>query len=203
MNIKKISKNICLLILFVACMVAGAGYLYEPITETSHTVTLNKEIQDKVIKSSEKPYLVVKEQYPDIEYWIKIREKGAKSDEYFVDQPVMKNNNGFYLTHAYDGTPSKSGALFFDPKTNFIYGHHMKNGTMFGQLESKRDDIDTIQIDKVYPDGSYSRKMYKVRYYCWWNADEKENDFDYKINISLVTCSYGDNDRFSLELDEI
>ena len=65
-----------------------------------------------------------------------------------IDYPVMQTgNNEYYLTHLADGSKNKAGALFIDwrngqtlqDRNTIIYGHNMKNGTMFGQLARYRD----------------------------------------------------------------
>lgn len=51
-------------------------------------------------------------------------------------------NNDYYLKHQADGTKNKAGALFMDyrnapallDRNTIIYGHNLKNRTMFGQL---------------------------------------------------------------------
>ena len=60
-----------------------------------------------------------------------------------IDYPVCKcEDDEFYLEHAYDRSPSHSGAIFleaenfpdFSDTNNILYGHHMKNKTMFATL---------------------------------------------------------------------
>ena len=60
-----------------------------------------------------------------------------------IHYPVVQGtDNDYYLHHAYDGTPSNSGAIFmhcenqadFSDSNTIIYGHHMKNKTMFAAL---------------------------------------------------------------------
>lgn len=61
-----------------------------------------------------------------------------------VSLPVVQreNDNDFYLTHNFDGELAREGALFLDginrliPEDDclIVYGHNMKNGTMFGGL---------------------------------------------------------------------
>ncbi len=61
-----------------------------------------------------------------------------------VDYPVMRTPEApdFYLSHGFDRQSSAGGMIVMDAgcglqggKNYLLYGHHMKNGTMFGQLE--------------------------------------------------------------------
>lgn len=67
-----------------------------------------------------------------------------------VDLPVVfGRDNEYYLDHDFYGNISRYGCLFADCDTDFedggnllIYGHHMKNGSMFGSLgEFKKKDF--------------------------------------------------------------
>ena len=62
-----------------------------------------------------------------------------------IDNPIYQtDNNDFYLNHNQQKQKSIYGALFFDyqnviteaetDKNLVVYGHHMKNGSMFGNL---------------------------------------------------------------------
>lgn len=62
-----------------------------------------------------------------------------------INYPVVQGtDNAYYLKHAYDGTYTTSGSIFIDcdNKADFsdsntiIYGHHMRNKTMFAPLGS-------------------------------------------------------------------
>ena len=80
---------------------------------------------------------------PDIIGWIKI--KGTR-----INYPVMQTQNDpeFYLRRNFKKEYSVSGTPFMDamsdifiPTCNWtIYGHHMKDGTMFGDLKQYKED---------------------------------------------------------------
>lgn len=64
-----------------------------------------------------------------------------------IDYPVVRgSDNEYYLTHLFSGEKNKLGALFadyrnapdFSDKNTLIYGHHMKNGSMFASLVEYR-----------------------------------------------------------------
>ncbi|MCR5061165.1 MAG: class B sortase [Saccharofermentans sp.] len=66
-----------------------------------------------------------------------------------ISYPVMSEEEasvGFYLDHRPDGASSSYGSLFI-PAGNLpsddnviIYGHHMRNGSMFGELGKYKDE---------------------------------------------------------------
>lgn len=149
--------------------------------------------------------------------WLKI-------DDTNIDYPVMQTaNNEYYLDHNYDQEYDKNGSLFLDKdcdvvhrNTNLIiYGHHMKSGKMFGNLNmySSEDYCkkhSTIQFDTIYEKGTYE-VMYVFRsriynedeivfkYYQFLNAaSEKEFNSNMQEMAALslydtgVTAGYGD-----------
>lgn len=149
--------------------------------------------------------------------WLKI-------DDTVIDYPVMQTtNNEYYLDHNFNQEYDKNGSLFLDKdcdvvrrNTNLIiYGHHMKSGKMFGNLNSysskeyaQKHSI--IQFDTIYEKGTYE-VMYVFRsriynedevvfkYYQFLDA-ASETEFNSYMQemaaLSLydtgVTASYGD-----------
>ncbi|MBR4830575.1 MAG: class B sortase [Bacilli bacterium] len=76
-------------------------------------------------------------------------------DELGINYPVVKTtNNDFYLNHSFDKSKNIGGWIFMDyrnsssieeDRNTVIYGHNMKDGSMFGKLKGlKNSDIDTI-----------------------------------------------------------
>ncbi len=149
--------------------------------------------------------------------WLKI-------DDTNIDYPVMQTvNNEYYLDHNYNQEYDKNGSLFLDAacdvvhrNTNLIiYGHHMKSGKMFGNLNSysKKEYCEshpTIRFDTIYERGLY-QVMYVFRsriynedevvfkYYQFFDAaSEKEfaSNMQEMAALSLydtgVTASFGD-----------
>jgi sortase B len=66
-----------------------------------------------------------------------------------IDYPfVQAADNDFYLRRDYNGVYALAGTLFMDyrcakdftSQNTIIYGHHMKNGSMFGTLKKFRDE---------------------------------------------------------------
>ena len=149
--------------------------------------------------------------------WVKI-------DDTNIDYPVMQTtDNEYYLDHNLNQEYDKNGSIFMDkdcdvlkPSTNFIlYGHHMKNGQMFGSLslysdQSYYEKHPYIQFDTIYEKGLYEimyvfrSRVYSedeivFKYYQFIDA-QSEQEFDSYMNdmaeMSLydtgVTASFGD-----------
>ena len=80
-----------------------------------------------------------------------------------IDYPVMQTvNNDYYLDHNFNQEYDKNGSIFLDkdcdaafPNDNMIiYGHHMKSGRMFGNLnryakESYFEEHPIIKFDTI------------------------------------------------------
>lgn len=65
-----------------------------------------------------------------------------------INYPVVQtDNNDYYLHHTFEGNSNKAGCLFleyqnapdFSDDNSIIYGHHMKNGSMFHDLENYKE----------------------------------------------------------------
>lgn len=100
---------------------------------------------------------------PDMVGWLKI-------DGTVIDYPVMRSPQEpeKYLHLGFDETYSRAGTLFMLPisdpsvpnENTIIYGHHMKDGSMFGSLTAyeKKEAFDEqpyIQFDTIYGEGMY------------------------------------------------
>ena len=150
--------------------------------------------------------------------WLKI-------DDTIIDYPVMQtSDNKYYLEHNFNQEYDKNGSLFLDcscsvyPRSTnlIIYGHHMKSGQMFGQLqkyakESYYEKHKEIQFDTIYEKGTYEI-MYVFRsqvyneddlvfkYYQFINANsgtEFQSYMEEMKKLSLydtgVTAGFGDS----------
>ena len=74
---------------------------------------------------------------PEYSFWLHIPETE-------MDYPVVRGKDtSFYLNHSFEGKDSVSGVIFTDPFTEpfasghtVLYGHNMKDGSMFGGLKA-------------------------------------------------------------------
>ena len=79
----------------------------------------------------------LKAQNPDVVAWIQIPALD-------ISYPVVQGkDNSYYLHHMFDGKENKNGSIFIDyhnqpeftDSNTIVYGHNMKNGSMFGTLD--------------------------------------------------------------------
>jgi len=84
----------------------------------------------------------LQEKYPDVAGWLTVPNTN-------IDYPfVWYRDNDFYLRRDLSGADATAGTLFmetrckadFTSQNTIIYGHHMKNGSMFGTLKAFTDD---------------------------------------------------------------
>lgn len=100
----------------------------------------------------------------DLIGWIKINDTN-------IDYPVVQGeDNSYYLTHNFKGKSDPNGCIFVDFNCNvyprskniILYGHHMKSGRMFANLE-KYDSYDFYQKHKTFLfDTIYEEALYEV-----------------------------------------
>ncbi|MBQ6825304.1 MAG: class B sortase [Clostridia bacterium] len=197
-------KQILLKVIFIICLVAfiiSAGYLanyfyeaqnQENIAEKSRELWAEVEEKEKNLTLEEieieieKVSKALKDENPDYKAWIKI--SGTK-----IDYPIYQtDNNEYYLNHNQNRKRSAYGAIYFDyenkitkektDKNLVIYGHEMKNGSMFGELKK----LKSLSFYKEHPTIDFSifnkESSYKIYSIFILNAD-RNDDNGYIYNI--------------------
>ena len=162
--IRKIILVICLIIFVGAGGILGK-YFYDAYKDMHKLTDLSNVAKVEDLKTDKGTiigkYVPIWKKNKDFIGWIKI--KGTK-----VDFPVMqtKDDPEYYLRRNFDGEYSTGGVPFIDsnsdifkPTSNFmIYGHNMKNGTMFHDITKYKDEDfykehKTIKFDTIYKGG--------------------------------------------------
>jgi len=144
-------------------------------------------------------------QNPDLAGWLSI--EGTE-----IDYPVMfrPEDEGYYLSHNFDGEKDKSGALLIqagcDPFTLggniIIHGHNMKSGKMFGDLDEYKKEAywkehPVIRFDTLYERGEYEivavflSKVYRknedvFKYYQFFGANTQAEFDEFYSNIKAL-----------------
>ena len=155
-------KEYVLLVILGVIFLAAGGYLFL-VWEDYHEASAGYQKLQKFIiekpnvekdskgqpKNQEKP----EENLPEIDFdglramngdivaWIQIPGIG-------VDYPVVQGkDNEHYLHYTFDGKANKAGSIFLDYRNRadftdskvILYGHNMKDGSMFSNLKKYRD----------------------------------------------------------------
>ncbi|WP_112181797.1 MULTISPECIES: class B sortase [Paraliobacillus] len=194
-------------------VLAEAHEIYHSEVTRTETIESTGQIRDQ--------FDSLREINSDIIGWITIEETQ-------IDYPILQEeNNDYYLNRNYKKEESRAGSIFMDYRNDInsetnkniiLYGHRMKDGSMFGQLKKYLSEEFFESGNKVYLDTLYegfSLEVFSVYqttsdfYYIQTDFNE-ENDFMtfieglrdkslYQSNVSisdedtivtLSTCDY-------------
>lgn len=187
------------------------------IEVTPETVVIHYDNQEIVVPDILEEYKMLYSLNQKLIGWVKI-------DDTYIDYPVLQtSNNDYYIDHNFDQEEDRNGSIFLDAactilprSTNLIlYGHHMRSGRMFGQLnkyssQSFYEDHKLIQFDTIYERGTYEvmfvfrSKVYEeseivFKYYQFINAASETEFNSYMREMAAmslydtgVTAEFGD-----------
>lgn len=147
-----------------------ADNVYETISEsvndnTNKTDTTNK-VEDNKPNSVLSKYNKLIADNEDYRCWLKM-------DNTKIDYPVVQSNdNSYYLDRDFNKNHLDAGSIFMDFRNNFdsdksvvIYGHNMRNGTMFGELDNFKKESFFKENNKFkieYKDKTYTYEVFSV-----------------------------------------
>lgn len=153
------------------------------INNTQETQKNNENKENQDVSKSKLPieidFEVLKNKNKDIIAWL-------YSEETPINYPVVQGkDNDYYLRRMLDGTHNEAGTIFVDYKnsSNFedyntiIYGHNMKNDTMFGTLIN-------------YKNQEYFNNHKEIYLFT------ENNNFKIKLFAGYITSSESDIYRF-------
>ncbi len=142
-----------------------------------------------------------------------------------INYPVVQSKvyQEFYLDHNFDGEEDNAGSVFADARNDLmlpddniiIYGHNMKDGSMFGTLQYYLDKDyynkhNMLSFDTLHKHGTYKIAVVGLskiseesdgtfKYYDFINADSKKAFKKYVENIKKleaydtgISLEYGD-----------
>lgn len=153
-----------------------------------------------------------------------------------INYPVAQaEDNSYYLKHLFDGSSNSSGCIFLDYRNSadfsdrhsILYGHHMKNGTMFAGLVAykSQDYYDAHpSLMLLTPEQNYTVELFAgyvasssddawetqfasdEEFQAWLNRAAARSCFTSGVTpevtdriLTLSTCTYEfDNARFVL-----
>lgn len=128
-----------------------------------------------------------------------------------IDYPVMQGmDDEYYLHHDFYGNESKYGCLYVRGKADLedgtnviIYGHNMKDGSMFGDLDLYQNadfcrEHPALSFDTLYEERTYEivavfrSQVYGAdenvfKYYQFYEAQTQEEFDDFYQNINALS----------------
>lgn len=187
----------------VACAAVGgykyyqekhAGDNYEEVRETVKKETEPAPVEEKAPVEIPIDFAALQEQNPEVYAWIQIQDTN-------IDYPILQRegDNGYYLDHTIDGEEKTEGSIFtedynskdFEDPNTVIYGHDMKNGSMFQNLLSYQDKdfFDNHKDVIIYtPDAIRHYQVFAAYLY-----DDRHLMQSFDFNIKSVYQAYLDS----------
>lgn len=161
---KDIAVNI-IMVCLIAIIIISGWYIFKTLKRYYNArIQYNKTTElantDPNAFTGELDWDALKQENPDVRAWI--FQKGT-----IINYPVVRGkDNSFYLHRMFNGKYNVSGTLFMDANApdNFegfntvIYGHHMRDGSMFRSLreytqQSYFDEHKRFEL--ITPDAKY------------------------------------------------
>ena len=206
MKKKRILNIVIYLILFLVLICSGFKLYFwykdkknndETIEQLKNNVKLEKIKNDN---SNNEKYIVdfkkLKSENNDVVAYIKVNNTN-------IEYPIVKtSNNNFYLNHSFDKSKNSRGWIFADYKNKFdntdknivIYGHNMRDGSMFGSLknilnEEWYNNTENMNITFLTENGNYIYKVfsiYKIESEDYYIKTNFKNDADYEKFLNII-----------------
>jgi len=206
---------------------------YKKLQQTVHETTTDKENDQKEEEVEFRPNQSIIEEFQNLKAKNTDMMAWITFDTLDISYPVMKGqDNLYYLTHTFSGKTNSSGSIFmevgnagdFSDCHTLVYGHNMKNGSMFGQLKKYRDEefykgneyftiylenkylryqifsVHTVSVsDQVYtigfaPNQEYADFVERLNRQAWYDTGIKAGVND-KV-VTLSTCTSSDDSRY-------
>lgn len=194
-TLEKIRKSVFLVALTVLIVTLSylVNYFAESWLASREIASAAKIFQTTTLQKDEKGVYIAFDELmknnSDIKAWMKI--EGTN-----INNPVYQTtDNDYYIDHDMNKQQSRYGALFIDKdaiispsgnnKNVVVYGHHMRDGTMFGTLK-KYTDINfykqhpIIDFTTLYIDADY--KVFSVFITNTLPEHDNGNVFNYRLS---------------------
>lgn len=157
----------------------------------SDTDTLDLTEADRKIIAG---IIALKEENPDVVGWLVFDNKE-------ISYPIMQGeDNAYYLNHLFSGEENSSGSIFMEASNasdfqdchTLIYGHNMKNQSMFGSLKKYKtqDYYDENRYFSIYT----TETVYRYQIFAY---------YDISMNGFVYQNKFEADDAFASFIEEI
>lgn len=195
MNFKKIAN-----VILVAILIFSSFQIANKLMDYKKSEELYSEMQD-IVTSTEKTnienpednintYEKLKAINPEYTFWVEVENTN-------ISYPVVQgNDNSYYLKKDFNKQNNSAGTIFMDSLNNFevdnntvLYGHNMKNKTMFNNvtLFKKKDFFNQNNKIKIKHDKEEKEYTYEV-----FSVYHSDNSFDYNMVKFGQGYTFGD-----------
>lgn len=165
-RVRRAAENVIMLCLAAIVVVSGWR-----IYSIMHDYKVNSDIYKKIAELAQPAgwngdidFDALRKVNPDIVGWVYYESTN-------INYPiVMGSDNDYYLHITFEGTWSVGGTLFVDAITEkpfkqfntIVYGHHMQDGSMFGDIKNLKDPDycrEHPQLELITPEGKFHLKI--------------------------------------------
>ncbi len=180
--------------------------------EETTTEPVAAETEPAETEPVQEPYVspidfeALQKENPDTIGWIQI--EGTQ-----VNYPIVQGtDNDFYLNHDFNGKESIAGSIYldfesqgdFDGRNNILYGHNMKNGTMFKDVVKYKDEafFNEHQYFTIYTPEREIRLKAVAAYYGEAKPIVRktrfvsQESFDAFVQEMMSPCSYAEDVQY-------
>ena len=208
--------NIAIIILLIGNILISSYYIYKDLKQNKEQENTFKELigiveKDEQYENEKEKHIELSNLYKinnDFVGWLKIENTN-------INYPVMQTKDipNYYLKHDFYKNYSSYGTPYISEQCNIktcdnliIYGHHINNKKMFGELENYKqknyydkhttitfstlEDTCKYKIFTVFKTVAYNSKGFRYYDYIEFENKEKFNEFLSKCNeLSLYNTN--------------
>lgn len=215
-------RNVIIGILLLVMIVSGIGLIRDKMesarqqklqeslaqlaSQTEPETTAEESSAPETEPETEAPYIspidfeALRAQNPDTVGWIRI--PGTK-----IDYPIVQSeDNAKYLHTDFDGSDSIYGAIYLDSDSkadfsgwnNPVYGHHMKDGSMFKDVVKFKEE-DYFKEHQYFEIYTPERTIHLKAVSCYYTDSngivrktkfKSQESFDAWVEERISPCSY-------------
>lgn len=234
---RRLKKKFRIIIVLLLILIFSFGLIYSLINIFNWKIDVDKnnniikELRNniKINKEDKVDFKSLKEQNSDTVCYLKV--SGTK-----IDYVVVKGeDNSYYLNHNFNKEYNSAGWIFMDYHNNLvddrnivIYGHNMRDGSMFGSLDSTlkkewQEDKNNQKIMLVKEDGTYYYQVFSTytiepeeyyiktyfssndNFYSFIKELKSRSNYDYNVEVNendkiltLSSCTNSGKNRVVL-----
>ncbi len=222
-----ILMSVCVIVMLVCVVILGDYYYkrykaereYEKLREANKKTEETKKPEEPSVDSEEPVVIPIDfetlwESNEDIYAWIEV--PGTA-----INYPVLQHvvDDAYYLEHNLDHSEGRPGVIYserssakdFSGFMNILYGHNMRNGTMFHDLHNYEEDGYLKEHDLIYiytPEHIYTYQVFAavvesdehlLSRYDFTRVEDRQNYLDAIYGNSDSRNQYREGERVTAE----